>query len=269
MSSEARKLQKDPSWKVAEPPDNPDMHHGSDSIQELKAKLRAQELLHAESLEQLGYALMHDLSELLRMVRGYVQLQARREQNQQEEGREFATYIQDRAQRMEQMLGDLVVYSHQFRPREAPLAPADSEGVLEGVLLNLGDLIRKTQANVTHGPLPKVLCDPAQLGHLFRHLIVNALTFRGEQPPRVDISAAEQPNQMALFSVSDNGLGIEPRYHEQIFMIFKRLHGREYPGNGLGLPICKRIVEQKGGRIWVESTPGQGSMFRFTLPRGE
>jgi len=232
----------------------------------LKSSLKAAELRHAESLEQVTYALMHDLSELLRMVRSYVQLQNRRESGQSPESNEFGTYVLDGAQRMEQMLSDLVVYSRQFRPLERTPDAADSEAVLEGVLLNLDGLIRKTEASVTYDPLPKVLCDSTQLSHLFRHLLVNAITFRKAEPPRIHVSAVEQDTE-AVFSVRDNGLGIDPRFHDQIFMIFKRLHGRNYPGNGLGLAICKRIVEQNGGRIWVESEPEQGSIFRFTLPR--
>jgi len=232
----------------------------------LKSSLREQELRFAEALEQLTYALMHDLSELLRMVRSYVQMQNRRETGQSADSNEFSTYILDGAQRMEQLLSDLVVYSRQFRPLERTPDAADSEAVLEGVLLNLDALIRKTQASVTYDPLPKVACDSTQLGHLFRHLLVNAMTFRKAEAPRIQVSAADDGTQ-AVFSVRDNGVGIDPRFHDQIFVIFKRLHGRNYPGNGLGLAICKRIVEQNGGRIWVESEPDQGSTFHFTLPR--
>ena len=189
----------------------------------------------------------------------------RRELTESAEANEFATYILDGAQRMEQLLSDLVVYSRQFRPLDQTPVAVDSEAVLEGVLLNLDGLIRKGQASVTYDPLPKVLCDSTQLSHLFRHLLVNGLTFRGAEPARIHMSAVEQGGQ-AEFSVRDNGLGIDPRFHDQIFAIFKRLHGRDYPGNGMGLAICKRIVEQNGGRIWVESAPDQGSTFHFTLP---
>jgi len=264
MSIEETKIKNGPVEQA--PPGNDQIQGETATIQALRSSLREQELRHAEALEQLTYALMHDLSELLRMVRSYVQLQGRREPAQNAESNEFATYILDGALRMEQLLSDLVVYSRQFRPREKPPAVADSEAVLEGVLLNLDALIRKSNASVTYDPLPKVLCDSTQLSHLLRHLLVNAMTFRKEDPPRIHVSAVEEDNQ-AVFSVRDNGLGIDPRFHDQIFMIFKRLHGRDYPGSGVGLAICKRVVEQNGGRIWVESAPEQGSTFRFTLPR--
>ncbi len=256
MSVEESKIQNDAVEAARE----------TENVQALRSSLREQELRHAEALEQLTYALMHDLSELLRMVRSYVQLQSRREPAQNAEANEFATYILDGSQRMEQLLSDLVVYSRQFRPREKPPAAADSEAVLEGVLLNLDVLIRKSKASVSYDPLPKVLCDSTQFSHLLRHLLVNAITFRKEDPPQIHVSAVEEDNQ-AVFSVRDNGLGIDPRFHDQIFMIFKRLQGRDYPGSGVGLAICKRVVEQNGGRIWVESAPEQGSTFRFTLPR--
>ncbi len=264
MSIEESKIQNGAVEQA--PPGSDQIPQETETIQALRANLREQELHHAEALEQLTYALMHDLSELLRMVRSYVQLQNRRELAQNAESNEFATYILDGAQRMEQLLSDLVVYSRQFRPREEPPAAADSEAALEGVLLNLDGQVRKSKASVTYDPLPKVLCDSTQLSHLLRHLLVNAITFRKEDPPRIHVSAVEEANQ-AVFSVRDNGLGIDPRFHDQIFMLFKRLHGRDYPGSGVGLAICKRVVEQNGGRIWVESAPEQGSTFRFTLPR--
>ncbi len=262
MSMEESKIQNGPGEQA--PGEDPVLRE-SGTVEALKARLREQELRQAEALEQLTYALMHDLSELLRMVRSYVQMQKRRELTESAEANEFATYILDGAQRMEQLLSDLVVYSRQFRPLDKTPVAVDSEAVLEGVLLNLDGLIRKGQASVTYDPLPKVLCDSTQLSHLFRHLLVNGLTFRGAEPARIHMSAVEQGGQ-AEFSVRDNGLGIDPRFHDQIFAIFKRLHGRDYPGNGMGLAICKRIVEQNGGRIWVESAPDQGSTFHFTLP---
>jgi light-regulated signal transduction histidine kinase (bacteriophytochrome) len=235
----------------------------TETVEQLKADLQAQELFYAELFEQLSYALLHDMSEMLRMVRSYVSLQNRR-LPAAEGDKEFGDYLLDSAQRVEQLLAELAVYSHLFRPLEQLASSADSEAVLAGVLLGLDSLINKSGADVSNDPLPKVWCDATKLGHVFRHLILNAITYHGADPPRVHLSAVREGNQ-AVFSVRDNGLGIEPRFQEQIFAIFKRLHGRDYPGNGLGLAICKRIVEQYGGRIWVESEPGHGATFRFTL----
>lgn len=238
----------------------------TETVEQLKAKLQAQELAYAESFEQLSYALLHDMSEMLRMVRSYVSLQNRRAGAAEDaEDQEFGTYLLDSTQRMEHLLAELAVYSHLFRAVEQPDSEADSEAVLAGVLLNLDTIIQNSGATVTNDPLPNVLCDPSKLGHVMRHLILNAVTFRGAEPARVHLSAVQEGNQV-VFSVRDNGLGIDERFHDQIFTMFKRLHGRDFPGNGLGLAICKRIVEQYGGRIVVESQPGQGSTFRFTLP---
>jgi light-regulated signal transduction histidine kinase (bacteriophytochrome) len=236
----------------------------TETVEQLKAALQAQEVFYAESFEQMSYALLHDMSEMLRMVRSYVSLQNRRAAADPDE-KEFADYLLDGTQRMEHLLSELAVYSHLFRPVELLEDQTDSEAVLAGVLLNLDTLIRKNGAEVTNDPLPKVWCDATKLAHVLRHLILNAITFRSAEPPRVHISAASDGNQV-VFSVRDNGLGIEERFYQQIFAIFKRLHGRDYPGNGLGLAICKRIVEQYGGSISVESKPGAGSTFRFTLP---
>src|SRR5579883_2249482 len=265
MSTEGLKSQAGAVGKVSAAPETGESQVRPRTVDDLRADLRAEQIRNAECLEQITYALSHDTSELLRMVRSYVQLQSRGDAVSDIEKNEFTTYILDGVQRMEQLLAELVVYSRQFRPIEKTPPAADAEAVLEGVLLNLDRLIRDTQSRVTHDPLPQVLCDATQLGHLFRHLIVNAITFRKPDPPRVHISAVSELNE-AVFSVRDNGLGIDPRFHDQIFAPFKRLHGRDYPGSGLGLAICKRIVEQYGGRIWVESAPKQGATVRFSLP---
>jgi light-regulated signal transduction histidine kinase (bacteriophytochrome) len=265
MSSEARKIGGDVAPKISRSATNEVVRQETETVASLKSSLKSQQLFYAESFEQLAYALTHDMRELLRMVRSYLALQSRPTPAQDGEENEFATYILDGTQRMEQLLSELTVYSHQFRPLEQPAEATDSEAVLAGVLLTLDAVVRKSKTSVTYDALPKVWCEATKLGHLFRHLIHNAIIFRRQEPPQVQVSATQDGNQ-AVFCVRDNGLGIDPRYHDQIFAIFKRLHGRDYPGNGLGLAICKLIVEQYGGRIWVESEPGQGSTFLFTLP---
>jgi light-regulated signal transduction histidine kinase (bacteriophytochrome) len=203
------------------------------------------------------------------MVASYTQLLARRYKGKLDaDADQFIAFAVDGANRMQRLLNDLLLYSR-VGTRGKPLQPTSSETVLEAALANLQLAITESQAIITHDyPLPIVLADETQLLQLFQNLIGNALKFRAEQPPEVHI-AAEARNNEWLFSVRDNGIGLEPQYAERIFVIFQRLHTREeYPGTGIGLAICKRIVERHGGHIWVESQPGQGTTFYFTLPAG-
>ena len=201
------------------------------------------------------------------MVASYTQLLDRRYRTLlNDEAQEFMQYILEGVTRMDRMLADLLTYSHQFRASGQVLSPVDAEAALAGVLLTLEKAIGESGAVITHDPLPTVLFDFNQLSQLFQQLIANALQFRGAEAPCIHVSATEQ-DESILFSVRDNGIGIEPRFHEQIFGVFKRLHGREHPGTGIGLAICKRIVEQHGGKIWVGSETGRGATFRFTLPK--
>jgi light-regulated signal transduction histidine kinase (bacteriophytochrome) len=236
-------------------------------VQEIEARLLAEQKRHHDELRQFAYAVSHDLREPIRMIVSYAQLLERRSQAQLEgDSAEFMRYILDAAQRMDRLLGDLLTYSHQFRDAGQPLEEVDPEGALQGAILMLDAAIRESQAAITNDPLPVVQFDFAQLTQLFRQLIGNAILFRGTEPPAIHISASDNGDAIQ-FSVRDNGLGIDARYHEQIFGVFKRLHGRELPGTGIGLAICKRIAEQRGGRIWVESEPGQGSTFSFTIAK--
>ena len=245
-----------------------------DEIQQLRAevealtsRLRNEQKSHNEELRQFAYAVSHDLREPLRMVASYTQLLSRRCEGQLDaDGREFMGYIVDAVTRIDRMLSDLLTYSHQFRASEQVLTTVDAEAALQSVLLTLEKQIRESGAEISHDPLPQVQFDFNQLSQIFRQLIANAITFRGPEAPRVHISATEQEDEL-VFSVRDNGIGIDPKFHDQIFGVFKRLHGREYPGTGIGLAMCKRIVEQHGGRIRVESEPGEGATFRFTLPK--
>jgi signal transduction histidine kinase len=235
---------------------------------EERVRDRTAELLRAnEELRQFGYGASHDLREPLRTIASYTQLLFRRYQEKfDDEGREFMSYIVDSVHRMDLLLNDLLAYSQQLNLREQTMSPVDSEAVLQGVTLSLDTAIRETGARITYDALPEVMSDFVQLGQVFQNLVGNSIKYRGTEAPQVHISAEDAEDHW-IFSVRDNGLGIEPRYHEQIFGIFKRLHGREYPGTGIGLALCKRIVERHGGRIWVESEAGQGSTFKFTLPK--
>jgi light-regulated signal transduction histidine kinase (bacteriophytochrome) len=236
-------------------------------IEELRDRLRDEKIRHYDELRQFAYAVSHDLREPLRMVKSYTQLlEQRRGQQHDADRQEFLRYISDAIERAERLLADLVTYSLQLRPLAQPESQVDAEAVLGAVLLGMESSIRASGAQITHDPLPGVTFDFERLSQLFRELIANAIKFRAPRAPEIHISA-NASEQGTTFSVRDNGIGIDPRYHDQIFEVFKRLHGREFPGSGMGLAVCKRIVEQHGGAIWVESEGGNGATFRFRLPQ--
>lgn len=220
-----------------------------------------------KDLELFAYVASHDLQEPLRMISSYLQLLARRYQDKLDQGaREFIDYAVDGATRMQRLISDLLDYSR-VGTRGRPLAPTDFNVLLEETIANLSMAIKESQAVITHDELPVVLADESQMIRLLQNLIGNALKFRKrDAPPRIHVSARREGSEW-VFSVRDNGIGIDPRFADRVFMIFQRLHtGEEYPGTGMGLAICKRIVERHGGRIWVESKPGVGSTFYFSLP---
>jgi len=236
-------------------------------VDDFEARLLAEQKRHTEEFRQFAYAVSHDLREPVRMIASYTQLLERRYQAQfDSDGLEFMRYIVDATQRMDRLLGDLLTYSHQFRTADQPLELVGPEGALNGAVLMVDAAVKESGAQVNNGPLPSVMFDFAQLTQLFRQLITNSIMFRGSEPPRIHVSAIDRVDE-TQFSFRDNGIGIDPRYHEQIFGVFKRLHGREFPGTGIGLAISKRIVEQRGGKIWVESQLGQGATFHFTIPK--
>ncbi len=235
-----------------------------------------------EDLQQFAYTASHDLQYPLRMVTQYLKLLLEHCNDQLDEtGREFVDWAMDGAERMRHLINDLLAYAR-VGSRGGKLRPVDAEDVLTRILQGLCFEIEAQDADVTHDPLPIVMADEAQLRQVFQNLISNALKFRRDAPPRVHITAERLDETMDLkgmpldvmpskdvwvFSVCDNGIGIAPDDQTRIFGVFQRLHTEEeYPGTGIGLAICKRVIARHGGRIWVESQPGQGATFYFTLP---
>jgi len=267
-----RDAQRDPLYIIAQVQDVTRRKQAEDAVRALNAQLeeRVQErtvaLARANAdLRQLAYVSAHDLQEPVRMVTTYTQLLARRYHDQLDnDAVEFMGYAIEGATRMHLLLSDLLAYL-QVEMKEQEFTATDCEAALETALSGLQQVIRDTKATVTYDPLPTLQANAIQLSLVFQNLIDNALKFRNSTPPRVHIGA--EPRSGAwLFVVRDNGIGIEPQYAEQIFAMFERLHTQaEYPGTGMGLTLCKKIVEQHGGRIWMESTPGKGSSFFFTV----
>jgi len=232
-------------------------------------KAQAENLARSNTeLERFAYVASHDLQEPLRMVASFTQLLARRYSGRlDEKADEYIHYAVDGAKRMQELINDLLAYSR-VNTKDLELRPTDSEAAVRAALENLKAAIAESGAVVEWDPpLPVLKADALQLGQLFQNLIGNAIKFHGPEPPRIRISVAGD-GAYWLFSVRDNGIGIDPRYADRIFQIFQRLHGRsEYPGTGIGLAVCQKVVERHGGRIWVESQPGAGADFRFTLPK--
>jgi PAS domain S-box-containing protein len=246
-----------------------------------KETQQSQELARSNAeLEQFAYVASHDLQEPLRMVTSYLQLLEQRYKNQLDANADqFITYAVDGARRMQTLINDLLNYSR-VSSRGQTFMQVNCSIILEQAIANLQIAIADSQAVVTHDPLPEVMADATQLTQVFQNLIGNAIKFCRDQQPRINIGVVKGDANLDgetlnfipsadewLFWVRDNGIGLESQYAERIFIIFQRLHGRgKYPGTGIGLAICKKIIERHGGRIWVESKPGQGSTFYFTIP---
>jgi signal transduction histidine kinase len=245
-----------------------------EAIRELNAELeqrvidRTKELTRTnDELRQFAYVASHDLQEPLRTVGSYAQLLAKRYKGHLgEDADEFIRYIVDGVQRMHVLLNDMLAYSRVTNePSNRPYTHSNLDQVISTAIANLDTAIRESEAEITHDALPTVMGDESQLTQVFQNLISNAIKYRSDEKPRIHVSARANDAEW-VFGIRDNGIGIEARYHERIFGIFKRLHGKEKPGTGMGLAICKRIIERHGGRIWVESVPGEGSSFQFTIP---
>ncbi|WP_414652291.1 sensor histidine kinase [Ideonella sp.] len=237
--------------------------------QEVAVREQAQAALQRSNaeLEQLAYVASHDMQEPLRMIASYLQLVEQRYHDKLDaDGREFIGYAVDGAKRMQGLINDLLTYSR-VGTKARPFAPVALHTVVDTALGYLRLAIEESGARIEVGALPQVNGDATQLVQLMQNLIGNAIKFRGEAAPRIGIEAHPEGEAWHV-TVRDNGIGIEAAYFERIFVLFQRLHGRgAYPGTGIGLALCKRIVERHGGRIWPESVPGQGSAFHFTLPR--
>jgi PAS domain S-box-containing protein len=245
---------------------NTDITKQKQAVEELAEKTKDLERSNGE-LAQFAYVASHDLQEPLRMVSSYVQLLGRRYKGQLgAEADEYIHFAVDGVVRMQSLIQDLLAYSR-VSTKGKVSEVTNAREPLERALANLQGAIKESGASVRYNGLPTLPCDASQMVQLFQNLVGNAIKYCGERPPQVSVDAKPDSNEW-IFSVQDNGIGIDPEYYERIFTIFQRLHNRaEYPGTGIGLAICKKIVERHGGRIWVESQPGSGSTFYFTMAK--
>jgi len=236
-----------------------------EAVAELASHAELLERTNAE-LQHFAYAASHDLREPLRTITAFTELVRLRSGSQlDKQSADSLQFIVEGANRMGQLIDALMDYSKAGEVTNKPLHAVHMEEILTRALGNLNGSIAKNKAVVTHDPLPAIMGDETHIEQLIQNLIGNALKYRRQDIPRVHVTAREQGKEW-LFSVCDNGQGIAPQYQTQIFELFKRLHGQRYPGTGIGLATCKKIVERYGGRIWVESEIGKGSTFFFTLP---
>ena len=250
-----------PDRLIAVVQDIGDRRRAEEALQDTAAELGRSN----RDLEQFAYIASHDLQEPLRMIVGYLQLLERRYKDQiDKSANEFIEFAVDGATRMQNLITDLLAYSR-VGTQVQTLVDVDLQTILDRCMANLRSAIQDSGATITWDPLPTIRADGSQMLQLLQNLLSNAIKFRGDSPPRIHVSARKHQGRW-LFSVADNGIGVDPQCTDKIFVIFQRLHGRDkYPGTGIGLAICKKIVERHGGRIWVDSQPGRGSTFYFTL----
>jgi PAS domain S-box-containing protein len=217
-------------------------------------------------LQQFAYTASHDLQEPIMVVAGFVNLLAKRYKGKlDEKADEFIEHAIDGTKRMQVLIKDLLDYSRVGSTGKS-FTPTDCLSSLDKAVFNLQIVLKESGAVITHDDLPTVMADSSQLIRLFQNLISNAIKFHGKEAPRIHISAKQKEDEW-IFSFKDNGIGIDPKFSDKIFVMFQRLHAKkEYPGTGIGLATCKKIVERHGGRIWVESEPGKGSTFFFSIP---
>ena len=238
------------------------------AIEDATDRKQAEEALRTTNaeLQHFAYALTHDLQEPLRMVVNFTELLGREYAGKLgEEADQFISYSVEGALRIEALLKALLAYWEVTEREQDSFASIDCGAVLAKALLNLQAAIAESGAIVTSDPLPTVVAEEVMLMQLFQNLISNSIKYRGEETPRIHVSA-ERDAEGWLFAVRDNGIGIDPQDTDRVFGMFKRLHGSEIPGTGIGLALCKKVVERQGGRIWVESEPGRGATFKFTIP---
>ncbi|MGE5682926.1 MAG: ATP-binding protein [Bacillota bacterium] len=236
-------------------------------IAELKLKNTLADLERSnKELEQFAYVASHDLQEPLRMVSNFARLISKEYYGRLDDKADhYIEFMIDGTKRMQNLISDLLMYAR-VTTKAQPLVPTDMNQIMEYISADLKMSIDEKKAYISCEKLPNVNADPVQVRQLLQNLVSNAIKFRGNEDPEVYIKAEKLPDEW-LFSIRDNGIGIKPEFHERVFVIFQRLHEREkYSGTGIGLAICKKIVERHGGRIWVESEEGKGSTFYFTLP---
>ncbi|MGE5680538.1 MAG: sensor histidine kinase [Bacillota bacterium] len=251
--------------KKLDTPENNDLVKENQELREKLSGLQKEIERSDKELQTFAYAVSHDLREPLRMVAGFVQLLSRHLDGKLDsKSREYMDYAIEGALKMQSMLDDILKFSRIYT-RGNPFSQISAQSVVEKVIKRLGTAITDTSAEISCKDLPEIYADPVQIEQLFEILISNALKFHGLRRPVIKISCKSE-DEKYIFSVADNGIGIEKEYYDRIFVLFHRLHPDEFPGSGTGLSLAQRIVERHHGNIWVNSIPNEGSTFCFSMP---